>query len=80
MSLQSTVRDLPPTLSAAPSQDNWLEHLRQDVDTDAGGGLYPGLWPEAERRMVEPLLPAYRGDAAPQPWNREPTGLTRGPT
>jgi hypothetical protein len=33
--------------------------------TDAGGGLYPGIWPEPERRIVEPLLPLYQGNSVP---------------
>jgi ectoine hydroxylase-related dioxygenase (phytanoyl-CoA dioxygenase family) len=50
-------------------------HVREGVDTDAGGQMYPALWPERERHLVEPLLPVYDGSAAPQAWNREPVGL-----
>jgi len=51
---------------------------RRDVDTDPdwADGLTPAKWPAAERAKVAPLLPSYDGGDAPQPWNRDPAGLT----
>lgn len=63
-------------LSAAIRAKIYDIYCRRDVDTDPDGGMTPATWPENARRMVEALLPVYDGSAAPQPWNRNPAGLT----
>ncbi len=47
-----------------------------DTDPDWADGMTPARWPAAARAKVETLLPAYDGGADPQPWNRDPAGLT----
>ncbi len=47
-----------------------------DTDPDWEDGMTPARWPAAERAKVAPLLPSYDGTDQPQPWNREPAGLT----
>ncbi len=47
-----------------------------DTDPDWAEGMTPARWPTAEREKVARLFPTYDGAAEPQPWNREPAGLT----
>lgn len=51
---------------------------REGIDTDPDGTAKLGLdeWPGPQRSQVAPLFPLYHGSAAPQPWTREPIGLS----
>ena len=52
-------------------------YCRRGVDTDPGGEqlLYPDDWPAPDRSVIDKQRPDYRGDVAPQAWNRSPYGL-----
>ncbi len=49
---------------------------REEVDTDPDGaaiGPFPDCWPADARTRIADVVAAYEGDAAPLPWNREPS-------